>query len=155
MPEQVETRVGRKALYVPAMAPLYERLAPLGFTVVRVALGAIIIPHGFAKLFLDDAVPASRNFVMFGWAYPLAWAYFIGVVEFVGGILLVVGLFTRVVAAALFVEMMVISFGVLYPSWSWGKRGMEYALFMGLIALAIVLRGGGRYSLDRLIGREF
>ena len=62
---------------------------------------------------------------------------------------------TRVVAAALFVEMMVISFGVLYPSWSWGKRGMEYALFMGLISLAILLRGGGRYSLDRLIGREF
>ena len=48
-----------------------------------------------------------------------------------------------------------ISFGVLYPNWSWGKRGMEYALFMGIVAFAILLRGGGRYSLDRLIGREF
>ena len=51
--------------------------------------------------------------------------------------------------------MAVISFAVLYPNWSWGKRGMEYALFMGIVALAILLRGGGRYSLDRLIGREF
>ena len=32
---------------------------------------------------------------------------------------------------------------------------MEYALFMGIIALAIFLRGGGRWSLDRMIGREF
>jgi uncharacterized membrane protein YphA (DoxX/SURF4 family) len=31
---------------------------------------------------------------------------------------------------------------------------MEYALFMGIIALAILLRGGGRYSLDQYIGRE-
>ena len=105
-------------------------------------------------MFLDDAVPASRNFVQFGWAFPLAWAYAIGALEFFGGLLLIAGLFTRLVAAAIFVEMMVISFAVLYPSWSWGRRGMEYALFMGLIALAIALRGGGRYSLDRLIGRE-
>jgi hypothetical protein len=32
---------------------------------------------------------------------------------------------------------------------------MEYALLMGLVALGIFLNGGGRYSLDRLIGREF
>jgi hypothetical protein len=32
---------------------------------------------------------------------------------------------------------------------------MEYALFIGIIALAVFLRGGGPYSLDRLIGREF
>ena len=47
------------------------------------------------------------------------------------------------------------SFAVLYRNWSWGRRGMEYALFMGIVPLAIFLRGGGRWSLDRLIGREF
>jgi putative oxidoreductase len=113
------------------------------------------VPHGFAKLFQGDAVAASRNFVNFGWAYPLAWAYFIGALEFFGGLMLAVGLFTRVIAAAIVIEMAVISFAVLYPNWSWGKRGMEYALFMGIVAFAILLRGGGRYSLDRLIGREF
>jgi putative oxidoreductase len=149
-----DTDVDRKALLVPAAAPLYETLAPFAYTLIRIALGLILMPHGFAKLFQGDAVAASRNFVNFGWAYPLAWAYFIGALEFFGGLMLALGLFTRVVAAAIVIEMSVISFAVLYPNWSWGKRGMEYALFMGIVAFAILLRGGGRYSLDRLIGRE-
>jgi putative oxidoreductase len=142
-------------LFVPAVAGFYRAFAPLAFALIRVALGLILIPHGFVKLFGADAVPASRNFVNFGWAYPLAWAYFIGGLEFFGGILLALGLFTRIVAAAFVIEMAVIAFAVLYPAWSWGKHGMEYALFMGIVALAIFLRGGGRWSLDRLIGREF
>ncbi|HXT06179.1 MAG TPA: DoxX family protein [Roseiarcus sp.] len=150
-----EAEVDRERLFVPAAAGFYETFAPLAYTLIRVALGLILIPHGYAKLFGNDAVAASRNFVNFGWAYPLAWAYFIGAVEFFGGILLALGLFTRIVAAAIVIEMAVISFAVLYPNWSWGRRGMEYALFMGIVALAIFFRGGGRWSLDRLIGREF
>lgn len=59
-----------------------------------------------------------------------------------------------VAAMALFMEMMVISFAVLYPSWSWGRRGMEYALFMGLIALSIFMQGGGRYSVDQYLPKQ-
>jgi putative oxidoreductase len=151
----MDADVDRNRLYVPGVAGLYQSLAPLSFTLIRVALGLILIPHGFSKLFLNDAVSASRNFVNFGWAYPLAWAYFIGALEFFGGILLAVGLFTRVIAAAIVVEMGVIAFAVLWPNWSWGRRGMEYALFMGIVALAILFRGGGRWSLDRLMRKEF
>ena len=147
--------VDKQRLYLSGVAGLYEALAPFADPIIRITLGLILIPHGFGKLFLADAVPASRNFVMFGWAYPLAWAYFIGVVEFFGGIMLAIGLFTRVVAAGIFIEMMVISFAVLYPNWSWGKRGMEYALFMGIVALVVFIRGGGRYSVDRLMSKEF
>jgi putative oxidoreductase len=150
----MESYVDRRRLLVPGVAVLYEALAPLSYTLIRFSLGVFLIPHGFAKLFQDDAVAASRNFVNFGWSYPLAWAYFIGGLEFFGGIMLAVGLFTRVVAAAFAIEMMVISFGVLWPVWSWGKHGMEYALLMGILALAILFRGGGRYSLDHYIGRE-
>jgi len=151
----MDGEINRDRLHVPSVAGFYEILAPLSYTLIRVALGLIIIPHGFNKLFLNDAVPTSRNFVIFGWAYPLAWAYFIGAVEFFGGILLTVGLFTRVVAAAIAIEMAVISFAVLWPNWSWGRRGMEYALFMGIVALAIFFRGGGRWSVDNLLRKEF
>jgi putative oxidoreductase len=75
--------------------------------------------------------------------------------EFFGGILLTLGLLTRVVAAAFVIEMAVISFAVLWPNWSWGHRGMEYALFMGIVALAIFFRGGGRWSLDNAMRKEF
>lgn len=147
--------IDRKALFVPSVAPLYETLAPFSYALIRVALGLILVPHGFAKLFLNDAAPTSRHFVHWAWAYPLAWAYFIGAIEFVGGLMLALGLFTRVVAAAVVIEMAVISFAVLYPHWDWGRHGMEYTMFMGLVALSIFLAGGGRYSLDQMIGREF
>lgn len=146
--------VDRDRLLVPSLGGLYETLAPYSHTVIRVGLGLILLPHGFNKLFLNDAVPTARNFVAFGWAYPLAWAYFIGCIEFFGGILLALGLFTRAVALAIVVEMAVICFGVLWPNWSWGHRGMEYALFMGIVAVAILLRGGGPLSLDQLLKKE-
>jgi putative oxidoreductase len=150
----MESYVDRKRLLVPGAAALYDILAPLSYTLIRFSLGVFLIPHGYVKLFQDDAVAASRNFVNFGWSHPLAWAYFIGGLEFFGGIMLAVGLLTRVVAGAFAIEMMVISFGVLWPVWSWGKHGMEYALLMGILALAILFRGGSRYSLDHYIGRE-
>ena len=151
----MESYVDRKNLLVPGMARLYEILAPLSYPLIRFSLGVFLIPHGYAKLFQDDAEAASRNFVNFGWSYPLAWAYFIGALEFFGGIMLAIGLLTRVVAAAFVIEMSVISFGVLWPVWSWGRRGMEYALLMGIVSLAIMARGGGRCSVDHYIGREF
>jgi putative oxidoreductase len=151
----MESYVDVKRLLVPVVARFYEILAPLSYTLVRVSLGVFLIPHGYANLFQDDAVPTSRNFVNFGWSHPLAWAYFIGVLEFCGGIMLTVGLLTRLVAAAVAIQMAVISFGVLWPVWGWAKHGMEYALLMGILALAILFRGGGRYSVDHFIGREF
>jgi putative oxidoreductase len=150
-----DIEIDRSKLFVPAAAGFYEALGPFGYALIRVGLGLILVPHGYAKLFLTDAAPTSRHFAHFGWSHPLAWAYLIGVLEFFGGLMLALGLFTRIIAAAFVVEMAVISFAVLYPNWSWGHHGMEYALFMGVVALGIFLRGGGRFSLDRMIGREF
>lgn len=147
--------VDRKRLYVPAAAGFYETFGPLGHTLMRVALGAILIPHGFGKIFGHDAVHVAKHFVDFGWPFPLAWAYFIGALEFFGGILLVLGLFTRAIALAYTIEMAVISFAVLAPHWGWTHHGMEYALFMGLIAFAIFLSGPGPYALDNRMSKEF
>ena len=151
----MDMSIDRDRLIVPQAGGVYVALAPYSFTLIRVALGLWLIPHGFGKVFLADAVPASRNFVNFGWAYPLAWAYGIGALEFFGGIFLALGLFTRAVALAFTIEMAVISFAVLWPVWGWGQRGMEYALFMGIVALAIFFQGGGRLSLDNLLRKEF
>ena len=37
----------------------------------------------------------------------------------------------------------------------WTDKGFEYPLMWGIVALAFVILGGGRYSIDALIGREF
>jgi putative oxidoreductase len=39
--------------------------------------------------------------------------------------------------------------------WFWTNHGMEVPLYLMLISLAILIRGGGPYSLDRALGREF
>jgi putative oxidoreductase len=37
----------------------------------------------------------------------------------------------------------------------WTARGYEYALLWCLLSIGIFFRGGGRYSVDRLLGKEF
>jgi putative oxidoreductase len=70
--------------------------------------------------------------------------------------MLAIGLFTRPVALAIAIEMLVISFDVYWPNGFFaGTRGYEHTLLWGLIALAIAARGGGKQSVDALIGKEF
>ena len=53
-----------------------------------------------------------------------------------------------------YVEFVVIVIQHLPNDWAWTNRGVEYPVLWGLIFLAIAIRGGGPYSIDRAIGRE-
>ena len=44
---------------------------------------------------------------------------------------------------------------MISPDRLWSVKGYEYALLWALLCLAILFRGGGRYSVDRLLGKEF
>lgn len=141
-------------LYIPSLAKFYSVCAPLSYALMRIALGLILVPHGYGKLFGADIPHTAPNFVKMGWPAPIALSWLVGLIEFFGGLMLAAGLLTRVVAAMIAVEMAVISFLVLWPNWGWASHGMEYTFLMGIFAFAIALRGGGPYSLDRLIGKE-
>jgi putative oxidoreductase len=55
-----------------------------------------------------------------------------------------------------FVEMAVITLTIQMPNgYFWTSRGTEFALVLFVVCLAFVFGGGGRYSLDRKLGREF
>jgi putative oxidoreductase len=82
---------------------------------------------------------------------PSAAAYFVIFLETVGAVAIILGLFTRVFAAAIAIEMAVIAFVVQMPQ---GFPRMELFVMWGIIMFAIALRGGGPYSLDRKIGKE-
>jgi putative oxidoreductase len=147
--------VERKRLAFPLLASLYRALQPYAYPLVRISLDAILMPHGFDKLFLGGAANTARNPLMMKIFSNTLWgAYFIGCVEFFGGLLLVLGLLTRLAAGAIAIQMFVISFFILWPVWGWTQRGMEYAIFMMLIAVAIFIGGGGRYSMDRQLPKE-
>ena len=75
--------------------------------------------------------------------------------ETVGAVCIIVGLFTRFFAAALAIEMG-IAFLVVHMSkgFAVGQGGFEYVLLLGIVLFAIAIRGGGPYSVDRMIGKE-
>ena len=87
----------------------------------------------------------------------MAMAYVVFFLETVGAVCIILGLFTRFFAAALGIQFLIITFHAHWPQgfgWNRPGGGWEYPLFWGLIWLAIGLRGGGPYSLDRKLGRE-
>src|SRR3954466_6360690 len=140
---------------IPALDPVWAGLSGLSYPLVRIATGAMLIPHGYGKLFGGGLESTAAFMASAGLqpAYPLA--VYIACVEFIGGIPLVVGLLTRPAALLVAGFMFVAAFHVHWPNgFLWINRGFEYPLLWGLLALALVFGGGGRYSLDWLIGRE-
>jgi len=144
-------------LIVPSLAGVYRSLAPYSYAFMRFCVGAMLVPHGYAKLFHGGAAAlANADFARWGFPAPLAWAHWIAVLEFVGGALLAIGFLTRPVAFLIAVEMAVAVLAVHLPNgFFWTVKGYEYPLLWGLLALAIVFRGGDRLSVDRAIGSEF
>jgi len=138
-------------LLIPQFKPFYDWVAPLSWTLIRVTVGAMILPHGWPKLMAGVAATAQMALVKRGIepAEPLAIALIF--LETVGGLCVALGLFTRFFAAAITIEMMVIVYHHL-PKFGWTGPGYEYPLMWGLVMFAVALRGGGPWSLDRKIG---
>jgi putative oxidoreductase len=124
---------------------------------MRVVVALMFLPVGIDKMFYGGAARvAAGNITGLGLTPPLAWGWAVAVTEFFGAILLALGLFTRPVAFVLAVELTVIAFGIMaLKGFFWTAGGMEVALLMELATIGFIFGGGGRYSLDRLIGREF
>ena len=125
---------------------------------MRVAAGLMLLPHGAQKLFGwfgGYGVDATGQFFAAKLGLPASFALLAGLIEVFGGIALALGFLTRVVAALVFGLMAVAVIFVHLPiGYFWMTGGFEYPLMWGLVALAFVFRGGGRYSVDALIGRE-
>ena len=140
-------------LLIPRLRRFYAWAEPLSWALIRITVGLMIIPHGWPKLMMGIAKTAEFALVRRGIqpAEPLAAVLI--TLETLGGLCVALGLFTRFWAAAIFVEMMVIV-SAYCPKFGWTGPGYEYPLMWGLVMLAIALRGGGPYSLDRAIGKE-
>jgi putative oxidoreductase len=145
-------------LIVPGVAGLYESVAPYSYAIIRFIAGAILIYHGYGKLFGGNIQGVADHVVTpLGLPIPLAWAYLLGALEFFGGAALAVGFLTRPIALMLTVEFIIITFWHFGNGYSFSspKGGYEYPLLLLVIYAAIFFRGAGRCSVDRAIGKEF
>ena len=141
---------GEPALIFPGLAGFYNATSDLWYPLIRVAAGAILVTHGWGKLHAGVAA-ITASMARSGFEPATAFAYGAIILESLGALCVAIGLLTRFFAAAIAIEMAVIAFIVMMPH-GWGR--MEFTFLWGIIFLAIALRGGGPYSVDRMIGKE-
>ena len=141
-------------LLIPAFGPLYALFAPFTELLIRLIAGGALAYHGYQILF-GNIEGAARFFESVGFDNGLLWAWVVGILEFVCGLCLALGLFTRLAAGPIIVFLIV---AIVTYHWengfNWEARGIEYPLFWAIVVFHFLIRGGGRWSLDAMIGRE-
>lgn len=143
-------------LIFPSMAGVYRRFSPFAYAFMRFATGAVMLPHGIQKVFFGSIARYTASIAAKGLPFPELLAYLTFFTESVAALCLAIGLFTRIAAAMIAIEMFVIVFVFQWQfGYFWTNRGYEYALLWLLLCIAIFFRGGGRYSVDHMIGKEF
>ena len=129
--------------------------APL---ILRVMAGIIMAVHGWQKLQGGPANFGSQALANLGVPLPVFMGYVVTFAELIGGILLIVGLLSRLAALILAIEMvfttLLVKINVGFIGSPGSGAGAELDLILLAAFLAILLVGPGRLSLDELLGVE-
>lgn len=130
-------------------------------TIARATLAVVMFPHGAQKLlgwFGGHGFNGTMGFLTQQVGLPKPLALGVILLEFLGPLLLLVGLGTRAVALG-FVGLMIGAIASVHAPFgffmNWGGQqageGFEYHLLAIALALVAALRGGGAWSLDRIL----
>ena len=122
-----------------------EKLKPLALLLLRVGLGIAFIFHGYPKLFTHTH-EIMGFFQKVG--FPGFFVYIAGVIEFFGGIVLILGLFTRIAALLLAGEMAIAVLKVHLPQGAiTDVKNYEYPMILAVACFALATIGAGMISL--------
>lgn len=121
-------------------------LQPVGLLALRIALGIIFFSHGYPKV-AHSGPGMQEFFVQHG--LPGYFVYVSGVLEVFGGMLLILGLFTRIAALALAIEMIVAIWRVHSGHGYLAVHEYEFPLAMATACFALATVGAGLLSLDQ------
>ena len=124
---------------------------------LRLALGIAFIGHGAQKVFGSFNGPGWAKWTSLSQAVPFSfmrptslWLGAAAISELLGGILVLLGLLTRV-GAFLIICVMITVIATQWPAF-FAPAGMELAMVMLAMSLALLIAGGGQASVDRMIG---
>ena len=133
----------------PGLAASLDWLAPL---LMRIYFGYFWAETGWGKIHNLNAF--AQRFVGWGIPYPHISAALSGYTEWIGGILLMLGLFTRLVSIPLmfnmFVALVMVKMKEVTAIDDFAE--MDEALYM-FILFWLIMAGPGRISIDHLIRR--
>ena len=126
----------------------FDRLQPLALLVVRLTLGAIMVAHGYHKVF--GGLQHHAQFVS-SLGLPAWTAYLSAFTEFFGGLLVLAGLFTRVAALAICINLSVAIWKVHLHNGLTGNGGFEFPLAVATLAFTLIFFGPGPIALDHIL----
>jgi putative oxidoreductase len=132
-------------------------------TLLRLGLGAIFFAHGAQKMlgwFGGYGYPASVNYLTH-MGIPAVLAAIVIFAEFLGGLGLIFGLFSRIAAFTLAVDMLgavlLVHFANgFFMNWTGAQRGegFEFHILALCMLFTVMVRGAGAWSIDHLIDRN-
>ena len=127
-----------------------SRTAPYAAFLLRISLGVMFVAHALLKLFVFT-LPGTVGFFQ-SLGLPAALAYVTFAAELIGGLLLIAGIGTRWVAAALVPILIGAAWAHFGNGWVFSapRGGWEYPAFLTLAAVVQALLGDGAYALSGL-----
>lgn len=134
----------------------------IALTILRVALGVVMLPHGLQKTagwFGGYGFSATID-GMGGMGIPAVLAFLAIAAESAGALALITGIGTRIAAFGIGVTMLVAAFmhraNGIFMNWSGQQagEGFEFHILAVAMSVALVVAGAGRWSIDRLIAKK-
>ena len=131
----------------------------LALLLLRVVFGVFLAYHGYNKVFGGGGLAGTAKwFGAIGMKWPLWQARLAATTEMGAGLLFVAGLITPLAGAGV-IGLMVVA--IVVAHWKVGffifkpNQGWEYCASIAVVAFAVSMVGGGRWSLDNALDIEF
>lgn len=158
-----ETLTSKHYSTMKTLLPLFKTDGCFSTLILRLTLGAVFLPHGAQKVlgcFGGYGFRGTMEAFTGQMHIPALFAFLAIAAESAGAIALILGFFTRIAAFGIACNMAVAIYMVHYANgffmnWYGNQKGegFEYHLLAIGIAVALILRGGGKWSLDSAIAR--
>ncbi|MFZ3090574.1 MAG: DoxX family protein [Nitrospirota bacterium] len=132
--------------------------------ILRVLIGIVFFPHGAQKVlgwFGGYGFSGTMGFFTEKLGIPAIFAFLAITAEFLGSLALVFGFLTRIAAFGIACVMIVAVFMLhlqygFFMNWFGNQQGegIEYHILAIAIAVALMIKGGGRWSIDEVIFKK-
>ena len=143
------------------MKKIFQTNEDAASMLLRLMLGVILFPHGAQKMlgwFGGYGFSGTMNFFTGTVGLPWIIGFLVISIEFFGSLFLITGLAVRLTAFAVIADMIGIIFkshiqNGFFMNWFGNQagEGYEYHLLVIAIALALLIRGAGKFSFDYAI----